>query len=74
MQNREHPNIIGTAIRQPPRDFALLEVDSKLLFNLIKIKINLTGTVRVQYNINAVFGKPFNRTSLELKRVALECY
>ena len=55
MQNREHPNIIGTAIRQPPRDFARLEVDSKLHLNLLKIKINLTGTVRVQYNITIVW-------------------
>ena len=47
MQNPEHPNVTGTAIHQPPRDFARLEVDSRLLFNLIKIKINWTITVRV---------------------------
>ena len=61
-------NPYHTTSRQPPREFARLEVDSKLLSNLIKIKINLTGTVRICYNINVVFGKPFNRTSLELKQ------
>ena len=32
-----------------------------------EIKINLTRTVRIAYNIVTVFIKPFNRTSMELK-------
>ena len=33
-----------------------------------KIKINLTRHVRIAYNILMAFIKPFNRTSMELKR------
>ena len=55
MQNPEHPKVTGTAIHQPPREFARLEVDSRFCFNAIKIKNNLTGTVRVRYHINKVF-------------------
>ena len=55
-------------IRQPPREFAPPQVDSKLVSETIYEKINLTRVIRILYNICMAVIKPFNRTSLELKQ------
>ena len=42
---------------------------------MTSIKIELTRTVRIVYNITTVSVKPFNRTSMELKRkIGVLCY
>ena len=51
-----------------PSECARLQVDSKATLKMTIEKIKLTRTIRGAYNICMAFAKPFNRTSLELKR------
>ncbi len=49
-------NSYGIYCRQPPRQFARLEVDCNPPLKTDKTKINLTDSVRIEYNIYISFG------------------
>ncbi len=62
-------NLRFVRIRRPPREFTRLQVDSNLVSETRDIEIDLTRIIRILYNISMAFVKPFNRTSMESKRI-----
>ena len=57
--------VIG--ICQPPGESSLPPVASNSPAEIKKLQINLTSAAGMWYYIYAVYGRSFNRTSLELK-------
>ena len=55
---------------RPPRESSLPPVASNSPAEIKKLQINLTSAAGMWYYIYAVYGRSFNRTSLELKRGA----
>ena len=57
--------VIG--IRRLPRESSLPPVASNSPAEIKKLQMNLTSAAGMWYYIYAVYGRSFNRTSLELK-------
>ena len=58
--------VIG--LRRPTGELSLPPVASNSPTEIKKLQINLTRVAGMWYYIYAVYGRPFNRTSLELKQ------